>query len=107
MMKRILGAIVLSGVFALCALAEVPSAEVQIAGAVMAAPAELRDGAAVLGYSPSGERVMLRKGSNEMFCLASDPARENFNVACYQRSRSVHGARAGTDRAEDHGRETK
>lgn len=28
---------------------------------------------------------MLRKGSNEMFCLASDPARESFNVACYHK----------------------
>lgn len=84
-MTRILGTIALSVSFALNAWAAVPSAEVQIAGAVMAAPAELRDGAAVLGYSPAGERVMLRKGSNEMFCLASDPARENFNVACYHK----------------------
>ena len=31
------------------AAADVPSAQVQIAGAVLAAPAELREGAAVLG----------------------------------------------------------
>ncbi|MCC6264544.1 MAG: hypothetical protein IT169_13280 [Bryobacterales bacterium] len=67
------------------AIAAVPPVEVQVAGAVMAAPAELREGAAVLGYSPSGERVMLRQGSNEMFCLADDPGRENFNVACYHK----------------------
>lgn len=72
-------------VVSVCVGAEVPSAEVQIAGAVMAAPTELRAGAAVLGYNAAGERVMLREGSNEMFCLASDPARQNFNVSCYHK----------------------
>jgi hypothetical protein len=65
--------------------ANVPSAEVQIAGAVLAAPAELRDGAAVLGYDPQGARVRLREGKNEMICLASDPAKPAFNVACYHK----------------------
>lgn len=82
---RELGMSLLALTLAVGAFAAVPSAENQIAGAVMAAPAELRAGAAVLGYSPSGERVMLRRGSNEMFCLASDPARENFNVSCYHK----------------------
>jgi len=65
--------------------ANVPSAEVQIAGAVLAAPAELRDGAAVLGYDPQGARVRLREGKNEMICLASDPTKPAFNVACYHK----------------------
>jgi hypothetical protein len=34
----------------MAAAADVPSAQVQIAGAVLAAPVELREGAAVLGY---------------------------------------------------------
>jgi hypothetical protein len=65
--------------------ADVPSPPVQIAGAVLAAPAELRDGAAVLGYDAHGGRVLLREGKNEMFCLASDPAKTAFNVACYHK----------------------
>ncbi len=59
--------------------------EVQIAGAVMAAPEESRAGAAVLGYNAEGKLVKLREGSNELVCLASDPARTNFSVACYHK----------------------
>jgi hypothetical protein len=65
--------------------AEVPPAPVQIAGAVLAAPAELRAGAAVLGYDAQGALVQIREGTNEMICLATDPARTNFNVACYHK----------------------
>jgi hypothetical protein len=65
--------------------AEVPSAQVQIAGAVLAAPMELRDGAAVLGYDAQGARVQIREGKNEMICLATDPAKTAFNVACYHK----------------------
>ena len=65
--------------------AETPSAEVQIAGAVMAAPVELRAGAAVLGRDAQGAMVKLREGSNELVCLASDPAKPTFNVACYHK----------------------
>jgi hypothetical protein len=65
--------------------AEVPPSAVQIAGAVLAAPAELREGAAVLGWDAQGGRVMLREGKNEMFCLATDPAKTAFNVACYHK----------------------
>jgi hypothetical protein len=67
------------------AAADVPPAAVQIAGAVLAAPAELRDGAAVLGYNAEGKLTQLRAGKNEMICLASDPAKTAFNVACYHK----------------------
>jgi hypothetical protein len=67
------------------AAAEPPSAEVQIAGAVLAAPVELRAGATVLGRDAQGAMVKLREGSNEMVCLASDPAKSAFNVACYHK----------------------
>lgn len=65
--------------------AEVPSPQVQIAGAVLAAPAELRDGAAVLGFDGQGGRVKLREGTNEMICLASDPAKATFESDCYHK----------------------
>src|SRR5689334_2830104 len=74
---------------ALCAsmgfAADVPPAEVQIAEAILAAPPELREGAAVLGFSAQGTRVKLREGKNEMICLASDPAKTTFESDCYHK----------------------
>ena len=67
------------------AAADIPSAQVQIAGAVLAAPAELREGAAVLGYYAQGGRAWIREGRNELICLATDPTKTAFNVACYHK----------------------
>src|SRR5208283_1180563 len=75
------------------AAANVPPAEVQIAAAVLAAPAELRAGAAVLGYNPQGELVRLREGKNELICLANDPTKTSFSVACYHRDLEPYMAR--------------
>ena len=75
------------------AAANVPPAEVQIAAAVLAAPAELRAGAAVLGYNPQGELVRLREGQNELICLANDPSKASFSVACYHRDLEPYMAR--------------
>ena len=58
----------------------------QIAAAVSPLPAPLRANATVLGYHPDGKLVTLRKGSNDMICLADDPAQERFHVACYHKS---------------------
>src|SRR5208283_679440 len=69
----------------MAAAADVPSPQVQIAGAVLAAPAELREGAAVLGYDAQGGRVWIREGKNELICLATDPTKTAFNVACYHK----------------------
>jgi hypothetical protein len=57
----------------------------QIASAVLAAPKERRSDATVLGYNAKGEVVTLRKGSNDMVCLADDPADKSFSVACYHK----------------------
>jgi len=65
--------------------AEVPSAQTQIAGAVLAAPMEMREGAAVLGLDAQGKRVQIREGKNEMICLATDTTKPTFNVACYHK----------------------
>jgi|SRR5579863_7695181 len=75
------------------AAAEVPSAEIQINAAILAAPADLREGAAVLGYSPQGELVKLREGKNELICLASDPNKTAFSAACYHRDLEPYMAR--------------
>ncbi len=68
-----------------CMAADVPSKEIQIAGAVLPAPAELRQGAAVIGYDESGKQVTIREGRNEMVCLATDYKKADFNAACYHR----------------------
>jgi hypothetical protein len=72
---------------------EVPPAELQIASAVLAAPEEYRPGAAVLGYEPSGRLVELRRGTNEMVCLADDPRQEEFSAACYHKDLEPYMAR--------------
>jgi hypothetical protein len=63
----------------------IASAEDQIASAILAAPEERRAGAAVLGYDAQGKLVTLRKGSNELICLADKPADNRFSVACYHK----------------------
>ncbi|MBD1395704.1 hypothetical protein H9Q13_00870 [Pontibacter sp. JH31] len=63
----------------------IPSSEAQIKSAVLAAPADKREGATVLGYNQKGEFVTLRKGSNELICLADDPKQKGFSVSCYHR----------------------
>ena len=77
-----------------------PSAEQQIAAAVLAAPADMRAGATVLGYAPDGHFTRLRQGSGALICLASDPKGERFHVACYQRSLEPFMARGRALRAK-------
>jgi hypothetical protein len=66
--------------------AQAVAAEAQIAAAALAAPADRRDGVTVLGYDGSGKLVTLRRGTNDLICLADDPAREGFESACYHES---------------------
>ncbi|MHC2991968.1 hypothetical protein OB13_10350 [Pontibacter sp. HJ8] len=63
----------------------IPAAEVQIKTAMLAVPSEKQKGAAVYGYNPKGELVLLRKGTNELICLADDPKEEGLSVSCYHR----------------------
>jgi hypothetical protein len=60
--------------------------EQQIAAAVLPAPKEFRDSATVLGYGTDGKLQELRRGTGSLVCLAPDPARERFQVACYHRA---------------------
>lgn len=75
--------IVLSPITAQEAEIEIPSAELQIATAVLAAPENDRGQVKVYGYNPSGELVVLREGSNNLICLADDPYRQGIEVSCY------------------------
>jgi hypothetical protein len=83
----------------IAAAADAPPKDVQIAGAVLAAPAELRDGAAVLGFDAQGKRVTIREGKNELICLAADPAKATFEVDCYHKDLEPFMAR-GRELAE-------
>lgn len=86
-MKAFIGTCVALG-FATAGLAQtpvIPPPDIQIKTAVLAAPPEKRDNATVYGYTPKNEFVVLRRGSNELVCLADDPAQKGLNVSCYHR----------------------
>src|SRR3954451_23288576 len=82
---RVLAAVVVVTGIGIAFGAEGPPPETQIAAAVQAAPAEMRAGASVLGFDAQGKRTTLRKGSNELICLSSDPAKNTFEVDCYHK----------------------
>jgi hypothetical protein len=66
-------------------MAQIPSADIQIKTAVMAAPEDKRAGAMVYGYNAKGEFIVLRKGTNEMICLADNPNQKGLSVSCYHK----------------------
>lgn len=82
------------------ALAQATPAAQQIAAAVRAGPPDRRADATVLGYDAAGKLVMLRKGSNDLICLADDPARPGFEVDCYHESLEPYMARGRELRAQ-------
>ena len=65
---------------------EMPSSAIQIKTALLAAPDEKKEGAMVYGYSPKGEWIVLRKGTNDMVCITDDPEGKGFSVSCYNSS---------------------
>ncbi|MEM1136367.1 MAG: hypothetical protein AAGI07_11060 [Bacteroidota bacterium] len=71
----------------------IPDKTAQIKGAILAAPEENRANATVLGYNEKGEVVTLKEGSNELICLADDPAKNGFSVACYHKDLETFMAR--------------
>jgi hypothetical protein len=80
--------------------AQVPSAETQIQQAVQAAPPQHQAGATVLGFAADGSIETLRKGTNDLICLADDPSREAWSVACYHVSLEPFMARGRELRAQ-------
>jgi hypothetical protein len=62
------------------------STEWLIAAAVLAAPANLREGAEVRAWNADGELAVLRPGANELVCLAGRPDEAGFSSACYHSS---------------------
>jgi len=88
MMKKInyLLLLFLFSFFPGCAQESIPDKESQIGGALMAAPEDVREGAAVYGYDKNGEFVLLRQGTNELICVADDPQKDGFQSVCYHTS---------------------
>ncbi len=80
----------------------VPS-DVQIKSALLAAPEEDREGAAVMGYDSDGNFVMLREGSNQLVCVADDPSSDGINIACYHKDLEPFMTRGRQLRAEGKG----
>ena len=86
MQKRVrLGATAAVGLVAMNVptAAQRPPRDEQIAAAVLPAPEARRAGATVLGYDGSDALVTLRRGSNDLICLADNPTDDRFSAACY------------------------
>jgi hypothetical protein len=77
-----------------------PSKEIQIKTALMAAPADKRDSAAVFSYTDASGLVELKKGQNELMCLVDDPSKPSVSVSCYHRDLEPFMARGRTLRKE-------
>src|SRR5579872_62776 len=90
--------------FALSALgslsAGAQSPALRIAQAVSPAPSTLRADATVLGNDSAGRWVTLRKGTNDLICLADDPHHKNFHVSCYFKALDPFMARGRALRAQ-------
>jgi len=72
------------------------SKEDQINSAVQAAPKNEQNNASVIGYNNKGIQVILRKGMGNLICLANNPKRKSFSVACYQKDLEPLMARGRT-----------
>jgi hypothetical protein len=82
------------------ALGQTPPTEEQIAQAVQATPPQDRAGATVFGFTADGSMTTLREGSNGLICLADDPTRDGWSVACYHESLDPFMARGRELRAQ-------
>jgi hypothetical protein len=81
------------------AVVEIDGADVVIRAAVTALPPDLREGAAVRAFDSEGALVLVRRGSNDLTCLADDPSDDRFQVACYHDSLEPYMARGRELRA--------
>jgi hypothetical protein len=66
-------------------MAQTPSREIDIKTALLAAPADKRADATVLGMDAKGGTIVLRKGTNELICIADDPKSPGLSVSCYHK----------------------
>jgi len=83
------------------------TADQQIASALIAAPAEMKEGAKVYGYGDDGEFMTLREGTNDFVCIADDPSKAGFQVVGYHISLEPMMARGRELEAEGKSRKDK
>ena len=79
MKRAFLGAMVLGGLFA--PAAATPQSTL-IDGALLSAPATMRDGATIVLDMPDAKRSILRQGTNDFICRANT-LKNGFNTICY------------------------
>lgn len=68
--------------------------------AVLAAPAEYREAATILGYDKDNQVIVLREGTNDMVCLGDNPAQEGFSASAYHKSLEPYMRRGRELRAQ-------
>ncbi len=81
-------------------LAQPQSVKDQISSAVLAATKVQQEGATVMGYDSSGNFIILKKGTNELICIADNPNKKGFSIACYHKDLNPMMARGRELRAE-------
>jgi len=81
-------------------LVNIDTDEALIATALMAAPEASRAECTVIGYNMKGDFVTLKKGTNELICLADDPAQKGFSAACYHKNLEPFMARGRALKAQ-------
>jgi len=57
--------------------------DIQIKTATLPAPEADKAGAMVYGYNSAGKMIVLRKGSNNLVCLADNPNKKGISISCY------------------------
>lgn len=57
-----------------------------IALALQAAPIELREKASVYATNADGKLVVIRQGTNDLYCLADDAKQNGLSVSCYHKN---------------------
>ena len=87
--------------------AQVPNPAEQIAQAQVAAPTDKAEAATIMGYADDGSVVEIRAGSNDLICLADNPADERFSASCYHESLEPYFARGRSLNAEGSPREDR
>ena len=85
MKTQLFSLLLLPTLFLSCDAQTIPNKDWQIKTAVLAAPEEMRAGAKVLGFDKDNNLVTLREGTNEMVCMADDPANDGFSAAAYHK----------------------
>lgn len=80
---------------------ELPSKDIQIATATLAAPESEKSIATVMGYSSlDGTLEVIREGSGDIICLTDDPTKSGFGVSCYHKDLEQFMARGRVLKAE-------